>query len=163
MAQRRSIEDAPPRRVRVMGVSRDASQVSLPASTVPASSTAVREVCEYPSRVDFEEFLSGFDEDLMAPVLYQSAPHSVQDMDEQQFSVTRTTVHSVPGELRRKRRGDSDQEKRARRGNKFAVLSERHSEEDVKRVKRSAITSILVQTLSTLTEWKLARWLKQLR
>ena len=44
VAQRRSIEDAPRRRLRVMGVFQDASQVSLPTSTVPASSTAVRVV-----------------------------------------------------------------------------------------------------------------------
>ena len=56
----------------------------MPASTVPASSTAVRKVCEHPSGVEEEEFHNGFEEDLMAPVLCQSAPHSVQDMDEQQ-------------------------------------------------------------------------------
>ena len=56
VAQRRSIEDVPRRRLRVMGVFDDVSQVSLPASTVPASSSAVRD---------------------------QSVPHSVQDMDEQ--------------------------------------------------------------------------------
>ena len=78
----------------MMGVSQDASQVSLPASTVPASSPAVRKVCEHPSRVEEEEFLNGFEKDSMAPVLCQSAPHSVQDMDEQQsgVSVAGTTV-----------------------------------------------------------------------
>ena len=50
-AQSRSIEDAP---------RRDATQLSLPATTVPASSTAMREICEYPSQVSGvsdEEFL----------------------------------------------------------------------------------------------------------
>ena len=66
VAQRRSIEDALHRRLRVTGVSQDVSQVSLPASTEPASSTAVREVCEHLSRVEDEEFRNGFEEDLTA-------------------------------------------------------------------------------------------------
>ena len=42
--------------------------------------------------------------------LHQSAPHSVQDMDEQiGSSRTGTTVPAVSGELRRMRRGDRQQ------------------------------------------------------
>ena len=74
-------------------------QMSHPASTVPASSTAVGRFRN----------THGFEEDLTAPDLYQSASHSVQDMDEQQSgsSVTGTTVLAVSGELRRMRRGHS--------------------------------------------------------
>ena len=46
VAQRRSIEDAPRRRLPVLGEFHNLSQLSLPASTVPASS-AMREVCEH--------------------------------------------------------------------------------------------------------------------
>ena len=46
----------------VMGVFDNVSQVSLQASTVPASSSAVREVCEHSSWVEDEEFLNGFEE-----------------------------------------------------------------------------------------------------
>ena len=106
VAQRRSIGDAPRRRLRVLGEFHDVSQVSLPASTVPASSSAVREVCEHSSWVEDEEFLNNFEEDLMSPDLHQSVPHSVHDMDEQRrFTVIGTTV-PVSGQLRR---GDSQQ------------------------------------------------------
>ena len=56
VTQRRSIEDVPCRRPRVIGVSQgEASQASLPASAVVASSTAVRQACEHPSRVDNDD------------------------------------------------------------------------------------------------------------
>ena len=103
---------------------------------MPASFSAVREVCEHSSWVEDEEFLNRFEEDLMAPDLHQSVPHSVHDMDEQRFS----------GELRRGDNqqhtdsivmdmtvNDSDQERdRAHRGNRFAVLDE-HQSEDARR------------------------------
>ena len=54
----------------------------FPTSTVPVSFFAVGEVCKHSSWVEDEEFLNGFEEDLMGPNLHLNVPHSVQDMDE---------------------------------------------------------------------------------
>ena len=111
----------------------------------------------------------------MAPDLHQSAPHSVQDMDEQRrFTATGTTVPAVSGELRRMRRGDSqqhtdsiaivdmtvndsDQERdRAHRGEQVRrVGANTNLRRTPGEARRSVIMVILVKTLSALTEFKM--------
>ena len=127
-------------------------------------------------RQEEEEFLNGFEEDMMAPPLHRrvilvpqfngSSPQSVQNMDE---------PHSgVPLELRGIRRGDSqrhtggiavmDMTLAVRAGRTGSCVERASFRRGCLRQRMSTITAILVQTPSASTElqtWKLVRWFKQ--